>query len=131
MQTRYLIGGVVAAAALAVAAYSINTNTIEYTDIKYAVESGKRVQVKGVWVKEHGEEYDAAKNEFRFTMKDDNAKEILVTYHGAKPNNFELAESIVVKGKVEGNTMVADHILTKCPSKYQGSVEDLQQSSSM
>ena len=38
---------------------------------------------------------------------------------GAKPNNFELANAIVIKGRVEGSSFHASEILTKCPSKYE------------
>jgi cytochrome c-type biogenesis protein CcmE len=53
-------------------------------------------------------------------MTDDEAREVPVEYQGSKPNNFELAESIVVKGKMENGIFVASDILTKCPSKYEG-----------
>jgi cytochrome c-type biogenesis protein CcmE len=37
-----------------------------------------------------------------------------------KPGNFEQATSVVLKGKTEGDRFVADQMLVKCPSKYQG-----------
>ena len=43
-----------------------------------------------------------------------------VIYSGIVPGNFDQATSVVLKGKSEGNTFVAEQILVKCPSKYQG-----------
>jgi cytochrome c-type biogenesis protein CcmE len=102
MKPRYLIGGAIALMFVIVAALSLDNSKIEYTNLKYAQTSGKRVQVKGAWVKD--------------------------IHNGAKPNNFELAESIVVKGRVENGVMQADHILTKCPSKYEGNGTQVKQS---
>jgi cytochrome c-type biogenesis protein CcmE len=45
-----------------------------------------------------------------------------VRYHGLKPANFEEAISIVAIGRYDGSekVFVADKLLVKCPSKYQG-----------
>jgi cytochrome c-type biogenesis protein CcmE len=45
----------------------------------------------------------------------------------AKPNNFETAGElmIVAKGKVKDNVFYADKVLTKCPSKYEGTGEQV------
>ncbi len=125
MKPRYIIGGLIAAAALTVGVYSLDTSKIAYSDLAYAEQSGKRVQVKGVWVKEEPAEYDSKVNRFTFTMQDTTGRNVRVVYNNARPNNFELAQSIVVKGRLEGGVMHADEILTKCPSKYEGSADDL------
>ena len=49
-----------------------------------------------------------------------------VVYYGAKPQDFERSEQVVIVGKVVPGpskqenkaVFVADQILTKCPSKY-------------
>jgi len=41
-----------------------------------------------------------------------------VVYPNPKPANFEDAEQVVVNGRMEGDVFVAEHILVKCPSKY-------------
>ncbi len=120
MKTRYIIGGAIIALFIGIAAFSLDNSKIEYTNLQYAKDSGKRVQVKGVWHKNDGSDYDSQNNMFTFTMKDDNNQTIKVVHHGPRPNNFDIAESIVVKGRIENGIMVADHILTKCPSKYEG-----------
>jgi cytochrome c-type biogenesis protein CcmE len=126
MKPRYLIGGALALAALVVAFLSLDNSKIEYTNLAYAQSSGKRVQVKGAYVKEQGCTYDSQTNTFTFSMRDDDSNIIKVVHNGAKPNNFELAESIVVQGRVENGVMMADHILTKCPSKYEAHGQELE-----
>lgn len=128
MKTKYIVGGVIIVIALTISFFSLDKSKIEYTNLLYAKDSGKRVQVKGVWVKEGGAEYNTQANMFTFTMKDTDSNSIKVRYKGPRPNNFELAESIVVKGKTENGEFAADEILTKCPSKYEGNVEELKKS---
>jgi cytochrome c-type biogenesis protein CcmE len=53
-------------------------------------------------------------------MKDDNNDQMKVVLDGAKPNNFEIANAIVVKGRYEDGVFHASECLTKCPSKYEG-----------
>ena len=48
-----------------------------------------------------------------------------VIYSGAKPNNFEIATSIVTTGAVENGELHASNILTKCPSKYESDGSEL------
>ena len=43
-----------------------------------------------------------------------------VVYYGVVPGNFDQATSVVAKGIVKEQEFVADKLLVKCPSKYQG-----------
>jgi cytochrome c-type biogenesis protein CcmE len=43
-----------------------------------------------------------------------------VHYYGVVPGNFEQATSVVLKGKSTEGVFVAEQMLVKCPSKYQG-----------
>lgn len=121
MKPRYIIGAVVAIAFAVIGFSMINRTGIQYTDLNTAEELKTKVQVKGKWIKDEGASYDSKANIFRFTMEDDNHRRVNVVYNGAKPNNFELAESVVVKGKLDGTEFHASEIKTKCPSKYEGS----------
>jgi cytochrome c-type biogenesis protein CcmE len=128
MKTRYWIGSVLAVLFIAIGIMALNNSKIEYGTLSAARESGRKMQVKGVWVKDKGAEYDSHANTFAFTMKDEKGDIVPVMYNGARPNNFDIAESIVVKGKYQGNTFMASEILTKCPSKYEGNAEQLRSS---
>jgi cytochrome c-type biogenesis protein CcmE len=121
---KWIISGV-AIAGLAWAGYAaLQGSSIEYTNVQRAEQLGKTVQIVGTWVKEKGSSYNAEKNLFSFTMKDEQGKEIPVELTGAKPNNFEIAVSVVAKGRVDGGVFKASHVLTKCPSKYEGQPAD-------
>jgi len=106
--------------------YSLLDNKLEYVDFKEAQKRGKKVEVQGVQVKEKG---SSIGNPFIFYMKDKNGDEMKVVYAGMKPNNFDEAESVVVKGKMSNEgSFHADDILTKCPSKYEGKGEEFKNS---
>jgi cytochrome c-type biogenesis protein CcmE len=59
----------------------------------------------------------------RFWVQDkENAKiRVLVVYTGAVPDAFKATREVVMQGKREGQTFVADPgtMITKCPSKFQ------------
>lgn len=124
MKPRYLIAGVIAAALAVVGYFALDSSSVEYADVERAERLGKTVQVVGTWVKEEGSSYDNRSNIFRFTMKDEKGRRIPVELNGAKPNNFEIAVSVVVKGRIENGVMKASNVLTKCPSKYEGQPAD-------
>jgi len=128
MNKRYLIGGVIIAFFIALAIYSFNDKKVGYADIETAKSSNEVVQISGVWLKDMDTKYDSEKNTFVFHIKDDNSVMTKVVFEGAKPNNFELADKIVVKGKFDGDHFHASQILTKCPSKYEGKEEDVMNS---
>ncbi|SDE56867.1 cytochrome c maturation protein CcmE [Sporomusa acidovorans] len=59
-----------------------------------------------------------------FVLRDEAGEEVTVTYHGAKPDGMEKATGIVAIGKYNNGRFLADKVLVKCPSKYQGSVNN-------
>ncbi|MCX6139332.1 MAG: cytochrome c maturation protein CcmE [Candidatus Kapabacteria bacterium] len=121
---KYLIAGTAILILAYVGYTAFNSSSVEYTDLAKAEQLGKTVQIVGTWVKEQGSSYNAASNTFTFTIKDENGKEIPVELTGAKPNNFEIAISVVAKGRVENGVFRASSVLTKCPSKYEGKPAD-------
>ena len=123
MKIKIIIASVVIVAALVFGAISFVQTNVEYTDFQTAVASGKKVQVKGEWIRDTLSQYEPSTNQFTFFMKDDNGLTEKIIYDGAKPNNFELANAIVVKGKYQDGCFHASDILTKCPSKYEGDAE--------
>jgi cytochrome c-type biogenesis protein CcmE len=116
---KILLGSAVILGALGFGAASFVETNVQYADFQYAIKSHRKVQVKGEWMARRESQYDAAQGTFMFSMRDEHGTEMNVVYGGARPNNFELAQSIVVKGTVEGNCFRATEILTKCPSKYE------------
>ena len=120
MKVKILIGAVVSAAALIFGAITFVKENVEYTDFQTAIASHKTVQVKGEWLRDRESAFEASSGKFIFAMRDDHGKEMKVCYDGARPNNFEIANAIVVKGRYREGVFQASDILTKCPSKYEG-----------
>ncbi|MCL5034653.1 MAG: cytochrome c maturation protein CcmE [Bacteroidetes bacterium] len=119
MKTKYIVAGVVIAAFVVFGAVSFMQNNIAYVSAKTAEKTNRTVQVKGSWVKSMQSYYDPNTNTFHFYMMDDNKTILPVVLAGAKPNNFEIANDIVAKGRYEDGAFQASEVLTKCPSKYQ------------
>lgn len=130
MNKRYLIGILIIVVFLIVGFFAFKDSKIEYANFKTASENHKTCQVKGNWVKNKDSRFDPATNTFTFYMVDETNAEMKVVLDGAKPNNFEMAENVVAKGKVKDGYFHAKEVLTKCPSKYEGTGEDLQKSGS-
>jgi len=100
---------------------SLFANTSTYTDFEAAVENpGKEFHVIGKLVMDKPIVYDTKvdANKFTFYMTDQKGVERQVTYKGAKPQDFEKSEQVVVIGKIENNAFEASSLLLKCPSKY-------------
>jgi cytochrome c-type biogenesis protein CcmE len=123
MKPKLIIGGAVVVIGIALAAMNFMESNVEYADFSLAEKMHKKVQVKGEWVKEQGAKFDPSTVKFSFYMKDDAQRVAKVVFDGAKPNNFEMATSVVAKGKFVNNEFHATEILTKCPSKYEGTSE--------
>ena len=96
----------------------LNTN-VEYGSFAVAKKTHKKIQVKGEWLRDREATFDADKILFTFYMKDDSGEVMKIVLNSTKPNNFEIANSIVAKGKYIDSSFYATEILTKCPSKYE------------
>ena len=78
------------------------------------------VKVVGYLAKDKEIMYNPQKdaNYFSFTMTDKLGNPQQVWYKGAKPQDFERSEQVVITGKMDGRMFHASEILLKCPSKY-------------
>lgn len=119
MKLKFIIGGAVGIVFIVIALFSLDSSKIEYSDFKSAQNSGKIVQIIGAWEKVKPYEYDTKSNTFTFDLKDEKQNTATVIFKGSKPNNFDIAPMVVVKGKYTGGKFEASEVLTKCPSKYQ------------
>jgi cytochrome c-type biogenesis protein CcmE len=129
MKLKLVIGAIVIVVFVIFGAYSFLQSNVEYTDFNHAKMTSKKVQVKGSWLQNQKTEYVASTNQFVFYMVDDNNTPMKVVFDGAEPNNFELATSIVVRGRCQDGYFHATDILTKCPSKYQATGNEVKRSS--
>jgi cytochrome c-type biogenesis protein CcmE len=108
---------------------SLNADTSSYSTFKEAAKDSREFHVMGYWVKEQGMYYDAKKdaNHFAFHMKDEKGNVNKVVYNGAKPQDFERSEKLVLIGKMNDGTFYASKILMKCPSKYNDNLVEVKQ----
>jgi cytochrome c-type biogenesis protein CcmE len=123
MKVKVIVGAIVVVIGIVLGAMNFMESNVEYANFTGAEQSHKKVQVKGEWVKDQQTNFDVQKVKFSFYMKDDADRVVKVVLDGAKPNNFELATSVVAKGKFVNGEFHASEVLTKCPSKYEGSSE--------
>lgn len=67
-------------------------------------------------------EYNALENpdQFSFYMFDETNIRRKVIVSKPKPQDFEKSIQVVVGGSMKEDAFYADHILLKCPSKYEG-----------
>jgi cytochrome c-type biogenesis protein CcmE len=130
MNKRYIIGILIIIVFVVVGFFAFKDSKIEYSNFRAAEQNQKTCQVKGSWIKDKESKFDPATNTFTFYMKDENNTEMKVVLDGAKPNNFEMAENVVAKGKVANGYFHAKEVLTKCPSKYEGKGQDVQKTGS-
>ena len=97
---------------------SFSEQVTGYETFGQATENGKRAHIVGDWLEEQPTGYDAQANAFTFYMTDEAGETRQVVYRNPKPANFEDAEKVVVEGHMAGDVFEAEHILVKCPSKY-------------
>jgi len=126
---KYIIGGVIIAVFVVWGAMAFLETTIQYVPIDKAKDARTTVQVMGK-IDFEQVNYNVDEGLLEFAIYDVEAKDTVnaerlqVRYDGVVPGNFDQATSIVVKGKPEGDVFVANQLLVKCPSKYQGEQGD-------
>jgi cytochrome c-type biogenesis protein CcmE len=119
MKKGSIFGLIVIAIAIAVI-ISVYGSASTYGSFSDARKTSDELHVTGYLNLKKKLQYDAVKdaNYFSFYLKDNNGEECKVEFSGAKPQDFERSEQIVMVGKMEGNNFHASHITLKCPSKY-------------
>lgn len=102
--------------------------TTTYDTVQTAIDKpGKFVHLMARWDKSQPLQYDALKdpNFLSFVAIDTLGQAVKVIYHNPKPENFEISERLVLKGKYNNTEGYFDcsSIQTKCPSKYKDDME--------
>jgi cytochrome c-type biogenesis protein CcmE len=120
MNFKTIVAAVIVVAFIVFGSYSFLESNVEYVDVAGAMKTHKKVQLKGTWNKDKESSFDASTSRFTFYLVDETGTECKVVLEGAAPNNFEMATSVVAKGRyVEEGYFHASEVLTKCPSKYE------------
>lgn len=124
MKTKYIIIGVVSVVFLLLAVFSFSANKIDYADFQAAKQNGKTVQIIGQVEDAKESTYNPSQNMLVFNLTDEKDNTEKVYFTGPKPNNFDIAPMVVIKGKYQDGKFVASEILTKCPSKYESKFDE-------
>jgi len=126
MKAKYIIGAAVIVIFLVWGASAFMNTTVQYVSITEAAKSSRTVQVMGK-IDFDAVNYDSDNSRLEFAVYDaeatnpQGAERLDVVYYGVVPGNFDQATSVVLKGAPgEDGRFVADQMLVKCPSKYQG-----------
>lgn len=130
MKKIHIVLLVLVAAAIAVLISFLQTATT-YDTVDTAISKpGKFVHLMARLDKSQPVEYDALKdpNYLAFTAVDTLGKSVKVIYHNPKPENFEISERLVLKGKYADGIFNCKSIQTKCPSKYKEDMKAAQES---
>ncbi len=120
MNAKIIVAALIVLIGIVLGAVNFLDSNVEYGDFATAQRTHKKIQVKGEWLKDRQTTFNTSTIQFTFYMKDDSGVVSKVVLDGAKPNNFDLAPTIVAKGKYADGYFHATEILTKCPSKYEG-----------
>ncbi len=105
--------------------------TVQYVTIEDARHSRQTVQVMGR-IDFDRVTYDVENSRLKFGIYDAEAADpasaprLDVIYTGVVPGNFEQATTVVLKGRSRDSIFIAEQMLVKCPSKYQGSGQEYQ-----
>ncbi len=125
MTAKYVIGGIIILVFIVWGASAFYKTTIQYVSIEEARHATRTVQVMGK-IDFDAVAYNSTDSRLEFSIYDaeaadeSSAERLDVIYHGVVPGNFDQASSVVLKGRPDGETFVAEQMLVKCPSKYQG-----------
>lgn len=126
MKIRLIIGLIVIVVLIIWGASAFFQTTVQYVPLEQALKSTRTVQVLGR-IDFANTVYNADSLRLELTIYDDSAPDpssattLKAVYYGVVPGNFDQATSVVLKGKAnDQGVFVAEQMLVKCPSKYQG-----------
>lgn len=118
MKWKSILGLVAMAGFAGLLLFNFGNQVGGYMNFEQAAKSGNQAHVVGTWVESRPTKYDRSQNVFTFFMRDQSGSIRKVRYPNPKPANFEQAEQVVVEGRMKDDAFAANHILVKCPSKY-------------
>ena len=109
---------VLLAGALVYTSFAGATEASTPSELKASAESGRSYELTGKVVDGSVERKGDG---LRFAIRDREGTERLpVNYQGVVPDPFRDGREVIVSGRLEGGTFVAerDSLVTKCPSKF-------------
>lgn len=125
-----IIGLAVIVAALVFGANTFKNSLVTYVPFADALKATQTtVQVMGAPV-QGSMIYDDIDHALHFILRDAQGQTLPVIYHGPKPEDMDSASAAGSKIAVQGTynpaqrEFIADKLLVKCPSKYNGGTQE-------
>lgn len=123
MKAKFIVGILIIAVFAVWGISSFMATTIKYVPLAEVSRSTGNIQVMGK-IDFDAVEYDTDSSRLIFDVTDledpTGGRRLKIIYSGLVPGNFEQATSVVARGHYENGALLADQLLVKCPSKYQG-----------
>jgi cytochrome c-type biogenesis protein CcmE len=115
---------VLLAAALVYTSFSASTEAREPSEV-LAAGPGETSELTGRVV-DDSVSRDETELRFEIADRDDPSASVPVVYTGTVPDPFREGREVIVTGRLEGGTFVAEHdsLITKCPSKFSEEAEE-------
>jgi cytochrome c-type biogenesis protein CcmE len=122
VQGKYLIAGALLIFSVGLAFDSVSNYINPYlsvTQVAHNIDTykGKNIQVMGIVESGTFVRGDGSTISFSLT---DGQESMKIRYSGAIPQNLDEGKDVVAVGSVVGDSLEAEKILVKCPSKYEG-----------
>ena len=114
---------VLLAVGLIYTSFSASTEAKQPSEV-LAAGPGDSYDVTGRVV-EDSVEHDGARLRFEIADRDDPSASVPVLYSGTVPDPFREGREVIVTGRLEEGTLLAEHdsLITKCPSKFSEEAE--------
>lgn len=119
MKRRHWIGIIVIAAFIVYSGITFTSALNPYVTFSQAKQHNGTVQVRGILVDDKITSIENGQK-ILFRLRDEAGMEAPVVYKGIRPDGLEQATGIVAIGKMKDGQFLAEKLLVKCPSKYQG-----------
>lgn len=124
--TMVMLGGLVIAGAIVflLMAATPGSSGVELSlkDLLAKQEQHKNdyITVEGFLIEE-SIKWNAEKIELKFDVQDEDGNMLHVVHNGVKPDNFSEGVIVILQGNIiEKDTINAESVKTRCPSKYEG-----------
>ncbi len=100
--------------------FSFAKNASPYVTVAQAksVKTGE-VHLKG-FMDQESLSINSSDSTLKFILEDEVGERITVVHTGIPPSNMNEASEVVAVGTMEGDVFVANKLMLKCPSKYEG-----------
>lgn len=123
MKAKFIIGILIIAVFAVWGITSFMATTIKYVPLAEVADAQGTIQVMGK-IDFDSVQYDTDHSRLVFDVIDledqSSGRRLKIIYSGMVPGNFEQATSVVARGIYQDGALIADQLLVKCPSKYQG-----------